>query len=176
MRLKLTRRSVNGLLLLTLLAGTGVLGAVRDNRYGGDLAWAANYTEGLRLARQTGRPLLLSFHTPGCGWCAKMDGETFTDPQVVQQSQRYVCVRLESDVDAQLVRQYAVEEYPMLLITDPRGVAVAHLPGYVAPDRLAPALDKLYPLASRPAPSAGKSAEGAFVPKSGRAGAEPVAL
>lgn len=131
------------LLLLALLLGVGVLGAMRESRIGGDLAWANSYEEGRALARRTGRPLLLSFHTPGCAWCRKMDAETFTDPKVVELSRRLVCISLDSDTDAALIEQYQVSEFPMTILAYPQGKEIARVSGYIPPDRFASALNTL---------------------------------
>jgi len=75
-----------GPLVLLILVGT--LGALRGTHPPGDLEWQNDFESAQRLARQTHRPLLLAFYTQGCPWCAKMEGETFTDPAVVGLSQR----------------------------------------------------------------------------------------
>ena len=126
--------------LCCALLCVGVLGAFRDNHYGGDISWAGNYQIGAQTARKTHRPMLLCFHTPGCGWCEKLDAETFTDPKVVELSSRYICVRLESDVDAQIVQKYGITQYPTVLLTDPEGRLLHEITGYVPPPRFAESL------------------------------------
>src|SRR5262249_43880076 len=100
MRIWKNSKLMGWLPLCCALLGAGVLGAIRDSHYGGDITWVGNYQAGLKLARAMHKPLLLCFHTSGCGWCQKLDAETFTDPKVVERSNHYVCVRVESDVDA----------------------------------------------------------------------------
>jgi thioredoxin-related protein len=126
--------------LACVLLGVGVLGAIRDNRYGGDIVWAGNYQAGLRVARKTHKPVLLCFHAPGCGWCDKLDAETFTDPKVVECAKRYICVRVESDVDTEVVRNYGVTEFPTVLLLDSSGNLQREIKGYIPPDRFADAL------------------------------------
>jgi thioredoxin-related protein len=121
--------------LLAALLCVGVLGAIRENHFQSDIGWAKNYEAGLEQARRTHKPLLLCFHEHGCDWCRKMDAETFTDARVIELSHRFVCVRLESDVDAAVMARYGVQEYPMTLIADPQGKEQARLPGYLSPDR-----------------------------------------
>jgi thioredoxin-related protein len=143
------RRIKRWLLPLALLLGVGVLGAMRENRAGGELAWARNFEAGSKQARQSHKMMLLSFHTPGCGWCEKLDAETFTDPKVVELSRRFVCVRLESDLDGEVAQRYTVFEYPMTIITDPQGRALTQLPGYIPPDRFGAALGVLLDAAAQ---------------------------
>ncbi|HZO91583.1 MAG TPA: thioredoxin fold domain-containing protein [Chthonomonadaceae bacterium] len=128
------------LLLLAFWLGVGVLGAVRESRIAPEMAWAGSYEAGLAQASQLGKPLLLSVHTPGCGWCQKLDAETFTDPKVIELSRRYVCVRLDSDVDTAIVERYHVLDYPTTIFADSQGKELARLPGYIPPDRFAQAL------------------------------------
>lgn len=142
---------VGWVLPMVLLLGTGLLGAIRGDRPGGDIPWASDFQTAAALARRTHRPLLLSFHTPGCGWCAKLDAETFTDKRVVALSKRYVCVRLDSDVDAALCVRYVVLDYPTTLLLDPDGRELARLTGFIPPERFAPALTAALNACSRQA-------------------------
>jgi thioredoxin-related protein len=129
--------------IFALFLCVGVLGAMRGSRAGGDIVWAAGFEPGQQEARQSGKRMLLSFHMPGCGWCRKMDAETFTDPQVVELARRFVCVRLDSEMDADLTARYRVTEFPMLILTDAQGRELVRASGYIPPERLAPALRKL---------------------------------
>jgi thioredoxin-related protein len=118
-----------------------VLGAIRSDRPGGDIPWKTDFPVALKQAQQTKRPLLLSFHAPGCGWCDKMDAETFTDKKVVALSDRFVCVRLDSDVDGAVCARYGIFEFPTALVLDSQGRELARFPGYIPPERFAPALN-----------------------------------
>lgn len=133
-------RLVGWLLPALALICVGVLGAVRGGRTGGGIAWAADYQTGLQEAKRTHKPLLLSFHTPGCGWCAKLDAETFTDPKIAELSRRYVCVRLDSDVDEAVCKQYFVTEFPLTVVTRPDSAATSRILGFLPPEELAPLL------------------------------------
>ena len=61
------------------LVGAGVLGAIRDNHYGGDVVWESSYEKGMAQAQTIHKPMLISFQSTDCDWCRKMDAETFTD-------------------------------------------------------------------------------------------------
>jgi thioredoxin-related protein len=136
----MVRKTKSWMPLFLLLLGTGVLGAMRGSRAGGDILWARSYQAGLRTAQQAHLPLLLNFRSSDCGWCSKMDAETFTDPQVVGLSRRFACVRLDSDMDGAVIARYHVLDYPMTLIAAPDGKELLRIPGYVPPERFAPIL------------------------------------
>jgi thioredoxin-related protein len=124
---------------LALLVSVGVLGAVRGGRPGGDVAWQADFETAQKQARQSGRPLLIEFHTPGCVWCAKMEAETFADTAVVELSRRFLCLRLDGETETALRDRYHVMEYPTTVFADAEGGFLGKLPGYVPPSRFVPA-------------------------------------
>lgn len=135
------RGQVKGwLLLATLFLGAGALGAIRENHIRTDIAWARSFESGLAQARRNREAILLSFHAPDSGWCEKLDAETFTDPQVIELSRRFVCVRVDRETDTAIVARYAVTTFPTTLVLDPLGRVLAQIPGYLPADRFAPLL------------------------------------
>ena len=134
---KLRAKYVGWIALLAAMLCIGALGAIRENHFQSDVGWASSYEFGMEQSRQSHKPILLSLRTPGCEWCNKMQAETFTDAKVIELSRRFVCVRLDSEIDAAIVGKYRVHEFPMTLIADERGRELARLGGYIAPDRFA---------------------------------------
>lgn len=143
------RRIVGGVLLLLMFLGVGILGAIRDNSYNGDLAWAVSYDQGLQQARESHRPLLLSFHTAGSDLCRKMDVETFTDPEVVEISHDFVCIRLDAEMAPELIRKYHVAQFPETILIDTQGNLLSHVTGCASPQQLISALHAAQALFSR---------------------------
>lgn len=123
----------------------GVLGYMHGEHIGGDVHWRNNLAAAQREAARSGRYLLLDFSSPDCGWCAKMDADTFSDPSVVRLSQHFVCVRLDSDVNTAPIARYRVMAYPTLIVADAAGHPLYRLEGYVPPEKLAPLLKALAP-------------------------------
>lgn len=142
-RLLLHPRIIGWLPLLAVLFGAGVLGAIRENRIVTEPEWVHSYQAGLNLAQRSHRPVLLSFHAPGCSWCAKMDAETFTDPAVVELSRNFVCVVVESETEPAAVNRYNVTDFPTTLLTDPQGHLLSAAVGYVPASELLPSLRKI---------------------------------
>ncbi|MCW3100706.1 MAG: Thioredoxin-like domain [Chthonomonadaceae bacterium] len=142
-RLLLHPRILGWLPLLAVLFGAGVLGAIRENRIVTEPVWLHSFQTGLKLAQQSHRPVLLSFHTPGCSWCAKMDAETFTDPAIVELSRNFVCVVVDSETEIDVVKRYDITEFPTTVLTDPQGHLLSASTGYVPASELLPALRKI---------------------------------
>ena len=129
-----------GLLLTTLFLGAGALGAIRESHIRTDIAWSRSFEAGMAQARRNREALLISFQAPDCGWCEKLGAETFTDPLVIDLSRRFICVRVDREVDSALVARYGITAFPTTLVLDPQGRTLARIPGYLPADRFAPLL------------------------------------
>ena len=134
------RRAVGWAAMGFSLIGAGVLGAIRDYRYGGDLVWTPGYQKAIVTAEAKHQPLLISFHSSGCDWCRKMDAETFTDPRVVALSHGFVCVRIDALREPELIQKFHITEFPVTLIADERGRTLTHLDGFTDASAMAAAL------------------------------------
>ncbi|MDQ4149960.1 MAG: thioredoxin domain-containing protein [Actinomycetota bacterium] len=102
--------------------------------------WYPWGSQAFERARSLQRPILLSIGYSASHWCARMDSETFGDPQVAEfLNDWFVCVKVDReerpDVDSyymHVVRAMSGEAgYPLNVFLDPEGVAFygsAYLP------------------------------------------------
>ncbi|MFH1137133.1 MAG: thioredoxin fold domain-containing protein [Pseudomonadota bacterium] len=105
-----------------------------------ELTWHS-YTKGLKLAKEQKKPLMINFYADWCGYCRKMDSETFTDEGVSQYlSEKFVLVKVNADVSKELSAAYYVRGLPNLWFVDSEGEKIAPLPGFAPPDNLMPIL------------------------------------
>ena len=139
-----TKRRLKVWMLVAAAFGWAVVtGAIQGSHDGGDIAWAEGMSAGTAQAQQSQKPTMLSFHTPGCGFCHKLDAETFSDPKVIELARNFVCVRLDSEMDGAEMRQYNVHDFPTTIFIDPQGRETARFSGYVAPQNFAAVLTLL---------------------------------
>ena len=90
--------------------------------------------DGLALARQDGRRVLVYFTGKSCAWCRKMEQDTFTDSQVLHLAQEFVCVKVSIDEKPELQEQYRVYSIPRTFIVTTNEAPVAQRIGYLPPD------------------------------------------
>src|SRR5712691_5519348 len=85
------------------------------------IAWQP-YEKGLAAAKAQKKPVCLVFYTEWCPHCSNYSG-VFHDPKVVEQSKRFVMIRLDKDKSAPLSKQYAPDgEYiPRTYFLSPDG-------------------------------------------------------
>jgi thioredoxin-related protein len=91
--------------------------------------------------------LLVDVYTDWCGWCKKMDKETFTDPKVIAYiNERFHAVKLNAEDtkrsfefmgkkynEAQMAAAMRVNSYPNFVVIEPKLQNIAQLPGYRQP-------------------------------------------
>jgi thiol:disulfide interchange protein len=69
------------------------------------IAWKG-YDAGLAEAKKEKRPICLIFYTSWCPHCANYS-KLFSDPRLVEKAKSFVMIRLDSDKNADIGKQYA---------------------------------------------------------------------
>lgn len=98
--------------------------------------WEANLSSALAQASRGNKTVLLDFYTDWCGWCKKLDRETFTNKNVVNMiASNFVAVRLNAEKEGEdEARRFGVEAYPTVVFVDPKGKEIKRIRGYLGPD------------------------------------------
>jgi len=97
------------------------------------LPWHSTLDEALLVAKQKHSPILVDFYTDWCGWCKKMDRETFTDAAVREKLGGFVLLKLDADKFPEVVGKYGVQGYPTTVVLDENGKLLAQRPGFMPP-------------------------------------------
>ena len=107
--------------------------------------WQTDYKAALELAAKTNKPVLLDFTgSDWCGWCIKLNKETFSQPEFTKFADKnLILVELDfpnskpqpADVkkqNAELQKKYAVDGFPTLVLLDSKGKEITRNVGYLA--------------------------------------------
>jgi len=124
------------ILCLCLLA---VPGQILAQAQAGGIHWSTSLAEATsRAARE--RQLVVAFlFADWCGWCRRMDGETWADPAVASLQSSYVFLRLNAEKDADgiaLRDQHSVRGFPVVLLLNGDGSEFERLEGFLPPESL----------------------------------------
>jgi thioredoxin-related protein len=133
------------LILCTMARGTH--SATANLQTFPQIKWAS-LESAANLAAQQNKPLLIEVYTHWCGWCKKMEDETFAHPEVVQYiGANFVAVRIDAESDKKIWfsgREMTCRELAksVLKISNYPSVVFAHqgyfsvIPGYQKPAEL----------------------------------------
>lgn len=92
------------------------------NLYGNSFREYDDYDEGMRIARQEGKPVLIDFSGHGCVNCRKMEGAVLDDENIKAMiSDNFVVVKLMVDEKAPLPSPMTVEENGRTVTLDTYG-------------------------------------------------------
>ncbi len=95
------------------------------------------YQDSLRVGKEEGKKIFLSFYADWCTYCVKMEKETFRDPEVVAYlNQYFISTKVNSDRQQNLARKYNVQGLPSTWFLAEDGEAIGNLPGYIPPKML----------------------------------------
>jgi thioredoxin-related protein len=105
------------------------------------------YDEGLAKAKKEKKHMMVFFYTTSCGWCKKMDRDTFGNEDVKEvlnesyvpikvngQSARKVKLDGEEVTERQLAGMYRVRAYPITWFLTPSSEKIAPRLGYASPE------------------------------------------
>lgn len=105
------------------------------------MAWS-ELGSGLERARAEGKPMVVFFFTTWCGYCKKMDRETWKDPAVIDEiSRNFIAARVDVERAGELSAPFGIETYPTIVMLDGGGREVTRAVGYRTPRELLRWLD-----------------------------------
>lgn len=114
--------------LLVLLLVTGCLAGSDDNP-ATRIQWVQDLSEGLRLAKETGKPAMLFFTADWCGPCLELKKSVFSDKRVAEVSLRLVNIYIDVDKNYDAIAAYKVRGIPAIFFLNPGGEIVERFSG-----------------------------------------------
>lgn len=105
------------------------------------------FEEAVAATEANPKMLFVDVYTDWCGWCKKMDKETFTDPAVIKYiNEKFYAVKMNAEDDkrkfdfkgkqyteAKMASAMRVQSYPNFVIIDPTLQNITQLPGFRLP-------------------------------------------
>jgi len=108
------------------------------------IAWAKDWPTAQKAAAKSGKLIMIDFYTDWCGWCKRLDRDTFPNKAVIKLSQDFVPLKLNAEKTGRpLARRYGVRGYPTILFLDHKGKLVGRIGGYLRPGPFADALKRI---------------------------------
>jgi len=95
------------------------------------ISWRYDLEDGLAEAKRTDKPVMADFYTDWCGWCKKLDEDTYKDKDVLALAAGFVCVKIDADKDKESAKKYKVSGYPTIIFFNPAGNEIGRIGGYL---------------------------------------------
>lgn len=94
------------------------------------IKWMYSLSEGLKAAKKSSKPLMVDFYADWCGWCKKLDRETYRDQEVIRLSKDFICVKVNTDENPEASQHYRVSGLPTIVFLDSNGEIIENVVGY----------------------------------------------
>ncbi|MBX7193246.1 MAG: thioredoxin family protein [Sandaracinaceae bacterium] len=107
---------------------------------GARIEWREDFTEALAEARSTGTPFIVDFGASWCGACGELDRDTFSDPRVVREGERFIAVHVDlsqrtPEEDA-LLASYNQRGLPLVVMHGSEGGEEQRVTTFIEPDEM----------------------------------------
>jgi len=109
----------------------------------GEINWLTSMSDGITLAKSSGKPIMVDFYTDWCGWCKKLDKDTYTNSTVQALAEKFVCVKVDADKDRASAEKYGVSGFPTIIFLDKDGKEIDRITGYEGPEAFAETMKKI---------------------------------
>ena len=116
-------------------APASVPALVREEAHGKIPWFQGTFAEARALAVREKKLVFIDFWTTWCGWCKKLDRDTYSDERVLAATQGWICLNIdaESETGAPIAREYPINGFPTMIVLEPDGSVREVLSGYLPP-------------------------------------------
>ena len=125
-------------MLFLILFATALVGCGGDTprssaaASSGGVAWERELGAALGRAHKEKKIVMVDFYADWCGWCKRLDKNTFSDARVQQALNRLVPLKLNAEKEGRSEAQrYRVEGFPTIVFVDAKGNEVGRIGGYM---------------------------------------------
>lgn len=110
------------------------------------LPWQSDLRKSKAAARLKHRLIVIDVYTDNCGWCNRLEHETFQNPGVVAElADRFIWLKVNARTTAVDLKPYKISGYPTILVIDESGKLVTSFSGYLPPEQFAEKMTMLLP-------------------------------
>lgn len=96
--------------------------------------WIFDIDEGLLKSQNDQKFLLLNFYADWCGWCLRLDQDTYGNTTVALfLNENLICVNIDVETNGALTHTYQVSTIPLVVLLSDTGDELRRIVGYRSP-------------------------------------------
>jgi thiol:disulfide interchange protein len=65
-----------------------------------------SYDEGMKIVQEQKKPVMIDVYTGRCPWCKELDRVVYTDSNVINLADQFVCIKINADKHRDLAARY----------------------------------------------------------------------
>jgi thioredoxin-related protein len=117
-----------------------------------ELKWKS-FDAGFAEAKKTNKKIMLDIYTDWCGWCKRLDKDTYGNEKVMEYlNQQYIVIKLNAEstskvnyqdktyTEASLAQAFGATGYPTIVFFDSNGEPINSLGGYLNAEKFLPVI------------------------------------
>ena len=90
-----------------------------------------SYDEGMAISEAQNKPMMIDVYTGWCRWCKELDRVIYTDTDVVNLADKFVCIKINADKRNDLAARYnPTGAVPTIVFLRSDGTETHRLGGY----------------------------------------------
>lgn len=94
------------------------------------IQWIYSLSDGLKLAQEKNKLLMVYFYANWCSQCKKLDRDTYIDPEVIKLSYDFISVKVNTDENPDDTKTYKVIGPPTIVFLNSKGEIIEKVIGY----------------------------------------------
>ncbi|MDD5679832.1 MAG: thioredoxin domain-containing protein [Candidatus Omnitrophica bacterium] len=114
------------------------------------ISWERDLDAALKKAKTSQRPVMIDFYTDWCGWCKKLDSDTYSAGNVSDLAKNFICVKIDADKNKSTASKYKVEGYPTIIFLNYEGEIDDRVVGYRDANGFADAMSSVLKKTKKP--------------------------
>jgi len=118
---------------LIVLAATAALGLAVPAGAAEGIKWHTSLEEAVKASEESGKLVMLTLHTEWCGFCTKLEQETWPAEAVIAKSADFECASVDPE-KTEVSDSYDDGSYPRTLFIRSDGEVVSVIPGFLPPE------------------------------------------
>jgi thioredoxin-related protein len=100
-----------------------------------EVEWGHDYDAALETAKKDKKLVMVDLYTDWCGWCKKLDKDTYSDKDVAAKlTKDFIAVKVnpeKSQRNAKLSKDFGTTGFPHIVFVDATGKKVSEIDGYL---------------------------------------------